>query len=203
MMLDNRAVTYLCISCCCALLAGCGRSQTGWQTYEEITTSAPAPRMASSPARPAGNRASGTVQWTVPDGWRVEAASGMRLATFVVGQGGQTGTCTIVTLGGAAGGLEANVRRWLRQLNLQDPAPEAWTAFLEAQPRLRSEGGFEGVVTDLTSLGPQAPETPSMLAGLFTVEGGTLFVKLTGPLSLLGEEKENFTRLCQSLRSNP
>lgn len=202
-MLIKCAVTCLCLSWCCALWTGCGRAQPRWQTYEEISTSAPAPRLAASPARPAGNRTSGSLQWTVPDGWRVEAASGMRLATFVVGSGEQTGTCTIVTLGGAAGGLDANVRRWLRQLNLQDPEPEAWTSFLAAQPRLRSEGGFEGVVADLTSLGPQAPETPSMLAGLFTVESSTVFVKLTGPLSLLGAEKENFTQLCQSLRSTP
>lgn len=206
-MLDKPSATYIRLSCLGAmalgLLTGCGRGQPTWQTYEEITTEAPASRSASAANRPVTPRASGALHWTVPAGWTAQAASGMRLATLVMGQGEQTGTCTIVILGGAAGGLEANVRRWLRQLNLQELPPAEWQAFLDNQKRLRSEGGFEGVITDLTGLGPQAPETPSMLAGLFTAEAGTVFVKLTGPLGLLGGEKENFTQLCQSLRSDP
>ncbi len=185
------------------LLAGCGLQKPTWQTYEERSevshTSHESP-MPTQRAPPAPKPAS--VKWTVPEGWREEAGSGMRIAAFAIDRDGAKGTCTIISLGGAAGGLEANVRRWLGQLKVEAPPPNQFFAFLERQERIKTEGGYEGVLVDLTQIGDEAPDADSMLAALFTVDGSTLFVKLAAPRALLVKEREAFAKLCRSLRSS-
>ena len=185
------------------LLAGCGLQKPTWQTYEEVTEvththSSPASDMPVQRAPAAPQPAS--VKWTVPEGWREEASSGMRIAAFAMDRDGAKGTCTIISLGGAAGGLEANVRRWLGQLKVEAPPPNQFFAFLERQERIKSEGGFEGVFVDLTQIGSEEATADSMLAALFTVDGSTLFVKLAAPRALLIKERDAFTKLCRSLR---
>jgi hypothetical protein len=150
----------------------------------------------------AASSSAAALSWTAPDGWREEAGSGMRLATFTIDREGSSATCTIVTLGGAAGGLEANVRRWMGQLKIADLPPDEFSAFLEKQERVKSEGGFDMVLVDLTELGDAAPDSASMLAAIVTVPNTTAFVKFTGPTVLLKNEKESFTKLCRSLRSS-
>ncbi len=168
-------------------LAGCGWQNPTWQTYEEVTTSSPSAHThATAPAQAAVPRP-GPLQWTAPESWSEEAGTGMRLVTFTVGSEGATGVCTIVRLGGAAGGLEANVRRWLGQLNVPEPPAEEWAAFLAGQEHIHAAGGFEGVLVDLTTLGAQTPEAASMLAGLLKADEATLFVKFTGSRALLSE----------------
>jgi len=187
------------------LLTGCGLQKPTWQTYEEVSVTASPSSKAPSMPMDRGTPATkpGAIKWTVPEGWREEAGSGMRLATFTVDRSGSMGTCTVVSLGGAAGGLEANVRRWLGQLQIDVPPRKELFAFLERQPRIHTEGGYDGALVDMTPLGNQEPDATSMLAALFTIDGATVFLKLTGPQSLLKEEKDSFSKLCQSLRHGP
>ena len=185
-----------------ALLAGCGLQKPQWQTYEEANEVSHTSHDAGMPAqRQAPASKPVPVKWTAPDGWREEAGSGMRIAAFAVDRDGAKGTCTIISLGGAAGGLEANVRRCLGQIKVDVPPPNEFFAFLERQERIQTEGGFEGVLVDLTQIGGDAPDADSMLAALFTVDGSTLFVKLAAPRALLMKEKDAFAKLCRSLRS--
>lgn len=48
--------------------------------------------------------------WTAPEGWKQEAGGAMRLATFHLRSDAKAIDCSIVSLGGMAGGLEANLR---------------------------------------------------------------------------------------------
>ena len=121
----------------------------------------------------------------------------MRLATFRIGDG----ECSITAFPGDVGGMEANVRRWLGQINVQEPSPEAMKAFLTDGEAIISAGGLPGRVFDLARLAPDAdPESTGILAGVFSKEGSSVFVKLTGPISLLSEERERFAELCRSLQ---
>jgi spore maturation protein SpmB len=124
----------------------------------------------------------------------------MRLASFAMGSGGQTGLCTIVELAGEAGWLDANIRRWIKQLDLPVPGPEAWEAFIQQQTPLSSVGGLAGMMVDLTTLGTPTADQASMLAAMFSGSGATVFVKLTGPVALLRMERERFAMVCRSLR---
>jgi hypothetical protein len=122
----------------------------------------------------------------------------MRAASFLVANG--EGDCSIVVLGGDAGGLGPNVKRWLGQLQVDVPPPEEFGAFLERQERFTTAGGDDGVLVDLTALVPGGDgEAEAMLAAVISREGATVFVKLTGARALLQKERENFRRLCASL----
>lgn len=145
--------------------------------------------------------ASGRLAWDAPTGWVEKAGTGMRLASFDVGGEDDAGQCTIITLGGAAGGLEANVRRWIGQLGIPAPADEDFRQYLDSQESFSTQGGFPGVLVDLTVLSAaHADAAGSMLAGVITVGEQTVFVKFSGSVPLLNEEKPRFAALCRSLQ---
>jgi len=183
-------------------LIGCDFREPRWRTYEEENISSGHQHTTSTmPAnRPNASAAKLSLSWTKPDGWEEQAGSGMRLATLKVTREEQSAICTMITLSGSAGGLEANVRRWFGQLKLAVPPGEEFTAFLNRQEHVHSEGGFEGVLVNLTEFGP-AEDGSSMLAALFSLNNTTLFIKMTGPLELLTGEKDRFAQFCKSLRS--
>ena len=126
----------------------------------------------------------------------------MRLASFALGGEDAPGQCSIVTLAGAGGGLEANIRRWMGQLGVPVPEEEDFLAFVGEQERFAAGGGdIPGVLVDLTGLSEaRGEQADSMLAGVITAGGQTVFIKLTGPVSLLKNEKDRFAALCRSIR---
>ena len=181
------------------LLGGCGPREPAWRTYEEVAV--PDPTAQASPVAASG--AAVPLKWTAPAGWIEEAGSGMRLAAFSIRRSGGTGVCTMITLRGPAGGLEANVRRWIGQLGLPEPPADELAAFLARQERFRCQGGFDGVRIDLTGFKGQPPGAASMLGAVITLGDSTLFAKFTGPAGLLKEERSSFAALCGSVRASP
>jgi hypothetical protein len=180
-------------------LPGCGLQNPVWSEYEENTTGPAEARAPLTLRQPVVERPA-ALQWTAPASWKAQPGSSMRLGSFTVGEGSRTGLCTIIRLGGSAGGLQANIRRWIGQIGQPAPPPEELAAFIGRQERFQSEGGLDGVLIDLTKLGSQGPEDGSMLAALFDLGDMTVFVKFTGPLTLLNEERANFTGLCRTFR---
>lgn len=140
------------------------------------------------------------LRWTAPTGWKALGGSSMRLETFAVDRGARTGLCTVIKLGGGAGGVEANIKRWLGQIDQPIPPAEELSAFVEKQERFKTEGGLDGVLCDLTAIGTQGPDADSMLVALFPLGDMTAFVKLAAPVALLREEKAAFASFCKSFR---
>jgi hypothetical protein len=184
------------------LLCACDARTPAWRSYEEVFTqtipAVPAAPAAHPEPRAAPHRAA--IQWKAPAGWRDAGPAGMRLATFSLGNAPQTGLCTIIRMGAAAGDLEANTRRWMQQVRLADPEPARLSAFLAQQATLQTEGGWPATVVDLTTWPAENTETESMIAGLVSPGDQTLFLKLTGPRPLLDAERAAFRALVQSLR---
>ncbi len=152
-------------------------------------------------------------KWEKPEGWTQEsAASSFRLATFTVKSGEQASSCTIIPLQGTAGGLKANVSRWLGQVSGKaghaDPMLAEGDAsmvqkLLAAQKKFLTKGQFPAVFIDFTTVTPEA-SGQSILATVITVSGSTVFIKMTGSKSLLLENKKKFMELCQSFNmANP
>ena len=191
--------------------------------YHEITISDTSPEMfdsdphaglpgfESSPQQnltnPSGMMPEGSVPpgpsvdlaWDRPEGWQEQAGSGMRLVTFVSGEGDQKIECSIVSLGGMAGGLAANVKRWLGQLNITLDS-QGLNEFLAGQKTVTAKGGWPVAVVDFTSLRTSSdPLEPSMMAAVLEMDDKTLFVKMTGPMKGVMQNKQNFELLCQSL----
>lgn len=203
----KRSLHFLRMPClltaCLAVISGCGFREPQWRVYEEVMIDGHASHNheAAPATRPAQAVRTGALRWTAPEGWSEEKGSGMRLSTFKMSRDGAAGVCTIVTLGGAAGGIEPNVSRWIGQLKLPALSAEEMATFLNRQKKIQTAGGFEGVVVDLTELGDPSPGTESMLAAIIKVDGVSLFVKLTGPVGLIKAELEAFTKLCESVRA--
>jgi hypothetical protein len=164
-----------------------------------------------SPMAPGAARAH--FKWEAPEGWLEEKGKGgFRLATFTVKSGEQTATCTIIPLAGQAGGLKANVSRWLGQAASNsghtDPMmaegdEEAVKKLLKQQETFLTKAQFPAVMIDITPFTKNDGDN-SILATMITVSGSTVFVKMTGPKALLVKNKAKFKGLCQSFNmGNP
>jgi hypothetical protein len=168
--------------------AGCGSGDIPVRTYQEVVEAA------SQPVFSPELRAKRTpLAWVSPEGWVEQPASGMRLATFQVGDT----ECTLVQFPGSVGGMTANVERWAGQLNQPVPPSDRLDSFVAAAPVLKSQGGLEGRLFDFRRLYPDAD--PSMLVAVMSVNQAMLFVKLQGPRDLLEREFGRFRELCVSL----
>jgi hypothetical protein len=137
--------------------------------------------------------------WKVPQGWTQEASkSRMRLATLSTKNKEEKGTCTIIRLQGDAGGLKPNVLRWLYQLNLQPNSHNQVDDFIAKQKRILTAGNLKALFLDFTTF-PAASAESSMFVTVVDLKDSTLFIKMTGKISILQENRDKFISLSQSL----
>lgn len=134
--------------------------------------------------------------WDVPAGWTETPGKGMRRAAFSA-EGSQM-LCTIVALGGSAGGMESNVRRWLGQVGL-DLDAEALASLLESLEKGSTSSGLIWSWVDFNPL-LKDPTEPSMKAVLLEKEGSTVFIKMTGSGSELAVQDGAMRALVDSIR---
>ena len=124
----------------------------------------------------------------------------MRLETFSLSDREATAECTIVPLPGDGGGIEANVRRWLEQLQVPQLSSREMEEFLGRQEKKRTRSGLPVVIVDFTTLGRRQPQPEkSMLAAIIQDGAQTLFVKLSGARPLLEKNRDVFLAFCRSL----
>lgn len=140
-------------------------------------------------------------QWDTPAGWvEKRETSGFRIASFSVKTGDKETICTIIPLQGEAGGLKANVSRWLGQItNSMEPDDATVEKLLASQDKFLTKGQFPAVLIDLTTVTPN-PTDNSILATIANIQGNSVFIKMSGEKSILSENKEKFKSLCMSLR---
>lgn len=174
------------------ILASCDGGDT-IRSYEEE-----APQAQKSPRK----QAAGTqLLWDTPDGWTQEAnKSSMRLATFTLGDKDSKTICTIVPLKGEAGGLKANVLRWLGQLKIQLQSEEELDKFLAQKTSFTTKGEFPGQLVDFTTLSSNTDDI-SMLVGIIKVSDTSLFVKMSGAKDTLVANRPAFESLCKSIHT--
>ncbi len=138
--------------------------------------------------------------WQTPTGWKSLGAKGMRTGSFAVTYAGKTADGSIVQLPGSAGGVESNVRRWMEQVGLTQLDDKAMRAFLESQQRIRTKDGFDGTLINLAAvLNGNLTQENSILAVLIQGRNETIFVKLTGPRSVLLRNVDALAKLSSSL----
>ena len=139
------------------------------------------------------------LSWTLPDGWIEQPGQGMRMATFVT-QGMDPIECSIVSLGGMAGGLESNLIRWLGQLGLSNVSSEELNTFIQSSETWSSQGGFSIQVFDLRVFqNNSGDDTSSMIASIIEIPGKTIFIKMTGSKRAVTNQFPAFKQLNQSL----
>lgn len=130
----------------------------------------------------------GEITLKVPPSWKVQQpSSNLRVAQFeipAVEGDPEPAELAIFTFGGAAGGVQANVTRWIEQFSADGRKAESKTG--------KCPQG-EYVIVDVTGtykkpIGPpiqmktQPLPNARMLAAILAIEGkGNYFLKLTGP----------------------
>ena len=126
----------------------------------------------------------------------------MRLVTFK-SEGENPVTCTIVSLGGIAGGLEENVGRWAQQINIQLDEEE-FQDFLKKTQTIELSSGMVLSLVDFTQLQQDdEPSRESMVGAILNLEDvSTVFLKMTGTKQAIINNRERFVKLCQSIRLN-
>ncbi len=137
----------------------------------------------------------GALRWAVPAGWVVQPRRAMREVTFALPAGAE---CYVTRLSADAGGLRANLDRWCDQFGRNALTDEAFAALERVRmlgqsvPVLALEGSFTGM--------DGAARDAQGLLGVACIRAQeSLFVKLTGPESLVRAERANFLAFVQSL----
>nr|ADI19379.1 hypothetical protein [uncultured Spirochaetales bacterium HF0500_06B09] len=134
--------------------------------------------------------------WVTPSEWRDMPGDGLRLARFTLPEGGEN---TVVLLSGDAGGVEANVRRWIAQLGVELTQFEI-QQFIDDAIQVQSDLGFS--LLDFTSIVRSQGDT-AFLVAIASVGDETMFVKAEASASELAKQKVAFISLLQSLKPAP
>ena len=133
--------------------------------------------------------------WIKPQDWIVSNGSNMRIASFDVPfENGDKGDLSVIELAGTGGGLESNVNRWRRQLNLQ-PLPLS-----KIQDDLIDYNGKMGSysIIEITNKENDA----SFLSAIIPMNDKTIFVKLSGTPTGIKFSFNNFISFCSSINLN-
>ena len=182
-------------------LSSCGDSSPK-HSYREVTVDSPlrSNKLMTSSNMPTSTNIS--LIWKSPKGWVESKGEGMRIVTFKTDDKDPI-ECSIVSLGGMAGGLEANLIRWMKQINLNDISQDKVTDFMEHYEDLTNNNNLEIKIFDFTKLQEDKEWTaPSMIAGLVSVNDQTVFIKMTGTKSAVSKNLPSFKELLQSIQTN-
>lgn len=143
--------------------------------------------------------AQGGVTWTLPKGWKEKPPSQMRMGSFsAVGKNGQAVDISVVSLAGEAGGDLSNVNRWRGQIELPPINQDA----LAKETKRISPAGRRMLLADMVSDKPVIDNKfkRRLVAAIHTSGGQTLFFKMVGEDSAVGDTMPAFMRFLESLK---
>ncbi|HEX2190164.1 MAG TPA: hypothetical protein VHG51_14750 [Longimicrobiaceae bacterium] len=193
-------------------LAGCGGNG------EEPVDQAPVEEAgatqqpgAGSPFEPMTSRsggdapaaAGGSLAWTAPAGWQERPpANSMRMAEYSVpGEAGAAETVVFYFGPGGGGGVEANIERWLGQMETPAGSQPERGEFRSGQYQVTWVEVPGTLKPSTMGSGPSAPQPDSRLLGA-VVEGpgGPWFFKMTGPDDTVAAAREEFLAMLENLQ---
>jgi hypothetical protein len=140
--------------------------------------------------------------FTVPEGWKsVPPASAMRKAQLSIPgkDGGKAADVTFFHFGneGGAGGVQANVQRWLGQFSSAEGAEK--TEPLDIAGTKVTLVSTEGTMKGGQFGGPAQDEPDfALLGAIIEHADGPVFIKGTGPKAVLKESREKFMAMIKS-----
>jgi hypothetical protein len=137
------------------------------------------------------------LRWPIPEGWEIRPpANSMRAAEMLVSTG--SGDC-LVTFSQAGGSAQANINRWIGQVQDQTGAPKQASESVEGFTVSTVE--VYGTFMDGSPMGPKTPRPNWILRGA-VAEGpsGPVFIKMTGPEDAMDEAADGWTQLVFGLQ---
>ena len=145
---------------------------------------------AAAPA--AASTASSPLAYETPEGWREGRSGGMRLAAFFAG----ADDAAEITVIAAGGDLRSNVARWLGQLHGEKVAEEVVDAAMaDAQEVTVGQKSGQRFIMAGKGENPQAMD----ITVIPQDNGMSLFVKMTGPATVVRQQNEAMTEFLASL----
>ncbi len=138
------------------------------------------------------------LDWQAPEGWRQAPDRPVRLVTYESGPNHNVETYVTV-LSGTAGGVEMNVNRWRQEMG----QPALGATEIAALPEVNVLGGAGKLVEvegDYAGKTGVNMERAKMLGVIAPLDGQVVFVRMTGPLDAVREERGSFIAFCESLR---
>jgi hypothetical protein len=159
----------------------------------------------------AGQSAAAPVTFTAPAAWHTRPpASRMRLAEFVIPKAPgdpEDAEAILYYFGGGGGSADANVERWIGQMQQPDGRPSASVA----RRAIRTINGLKMTTVDVSGtytaeMRPGATEhfnKPAfrLLGAVIETPQGPCFVKMTGPAKTVARAASDFERLLASIKS--
>jgi hypothetical protein len=155
----------------------------------------------------------GGLTYSAPAGWTpVATTSSMRVAQFTLPRGaGDAADAELVVyyFGGSGGSVDANIDRWLGQLQQPDGRPSKAVATRETRTvsglsisLVDVEGTYVAEVTPGSAARHNNPGY-RLRAAVVQTPGGPYFIKLTGPAKTVGAQGQAFDRFVSSLKYAP
>jgi hypothetical protein len=138
--------------------------------------------------------------WDTPMGWKEAPpdAAGMRMINLAFGPNGE-GECYLSMMPGGAGGVEANINRWRKQMGQPDMSAEE-IAKLPTKKLFGRDTTFVSLEGDFQGMGAAESQKNYRMLGLVQpTPQVTLFVKMTGPKDLVAANEAAFDQFCQSI----
>ncbi|NNC89549.1 MAG: hypothetical protein HKN82_13930 [Akkermansiaceae bacterium] len=155
-----------------------------------------------SPAR-AGEFKVASLTFTAPAAWKkAETASPMRKAQFSVGEGDAAGEVVFYHFGpGAAGGVDANLRRWYGQFKEPEDQVNAKTVKAKAGEIPVTYASAQGTFLSGPPRGPKV-EKPgyALLAAIVEAKDGAVFIKFTGPAATVSSATADFKNMVEGAK---
>lgn len=173
-------------------------SEGGAAPAAHATAEAPA-----APANPHGNMTpmpapeTSALKWTAPEGWLDGGSRMMREVTYEIGDV----ECYIAVLPGDAGGINANINRWVGQMG-QAPLDDAALAALPRIALLGQEAPMVEVGGDFKNMQGDQKEGYKLLGTLVSTDKDVIFVKMTGPGAEVEAQKDKFIAFCKSVSAS-
>ena len=144
-----------------------------------------------------------SLSFTAPAKWTKEnPSSAMRKAQFSVGEGDQKGEIIFYYFGpGAAGGVDANVKRWFGQFKEPQDKINAKTEPAKAGEVPVTYVSAQGTFLSGSPRGAKV-EKPgyAMLAAIIEAKEGAIFAKFTGPAALVIASTDEFKKMIQAAK---
>lgn len=150
------------------------------------------------------------VTWELPESWLVkDSANAMRIGSFAASDPSLAHTgeadpnavdVSVVQLAGDAGGLKANIARWMGQVGIKATAEEM-DEFVKAAAHFRTKTGQDGMYVDLTDkLSGDMTQSKTIFGAVVQTPEYTVFVKGMGEIAKVAAQKQLIMGFCRSLK---
>lgn len=134
-------------------------------------------------------------KWETPSSWEEKEGNSIRIGSFLVKGQGQflknKADASIVVLGGSAGGTLSNINRWRGQISLSPIDDTKLTKSLQKFKGKLGDFNYTFIINKKMNKG--------ILASIFSHNGNTVFVKMSGSALMLKSEEKRFIEFSRNI----